>query len=150
MNRRLHSFTIAVAAAWLLMPLAFADTPQTTVRAEFSDVRNAQGAVACLLFNTDEGFPEAVDKAYRVVRAPISEGRAVCEFQKVTAGTYAVMAMHDENGNGKMDKNLLGIPIEGYTASNNVRHALLPPSFQEASFNAPSGVVTTIHIHMRY
>jgi uncharacterized protein (DUF2141 family) len=49
----------------------------------------------------------------------IIDGRAVCEFPGVTPGTYAISVFHDENSNGKLDTNLLGIPREGVSASNN-------------------------------
>lgn len=43
--------------------------------------------------------------------------------------------MRDENGNGKMDSNLLGIPLEGYATSNNVPHSMIgPPRFKEVEF----------------
>ena len=43
--------------------------------------------------------------------------------------------MHDENGNGKMDSNFLGIPLEGYATSNNVPHSMIgPPRYKDAEF----------------
>jgi uncharacterized protein (DUF2141 family) len=146
-----QSFCAALCCALpLMVNAATTDPADSAVRAEFSGLHNANGAVACLLFNSADGFPEAVDKAYRVVRAPISAQHAVCEFANIAPGTYAVMAMHDENGNGKMDKNLLGMPMEGYIASNNIRHAISPPRFQEAAFIVASGTVKTVQVEMRY
>jgi len=47
----------------------------------------------------------------------------------------AVSVMHDENDNGKMDSNFLGIPLEGYATSNNVPHSMSgPPRFKDAEF----------------
>ena len=46
---------------------------------------------------------------------------AICQFNDIPPGTYAIAVFHDENANGKLDKNFLGIPCEGYGASNNVR-----------------------------
>jgi uncharacterized protein (DUF2141 family) len=43
--------------------------------------------------------------------------------------------MHDENGNGKMDSNVLGIPLEGYATSRNVPHSMIgPPRYTDAEF----------------
>src|SRR5262245_49789263 len=39
----------------------------------------------------------------------------------VPYGDYGVAVFHDENSNGKMDKYVLGIPLEPYGFSNNVR-----------------------------
>jgi uncharacterized protein (DUF2141 family) len=40
-------------------------------------------------------------------------------FRDVPEGTYAVVAFQDENGNGKVDRNFLGIPTEKIGFSNN-------------------------------
>ena len=42
------------------------------------------------------------------------ETEARCDFEDIPAGTYAIAAIHDENRNGKLDMNWLGVPKEGY------------------------------------
>jgi uncharacterized protein (DUF2141 family) len=37
--------------------------------------------------------------------------------------------------NGKLDKNFVGAPKEGYGASNNPRKRMGPPPFDEARFS---------------
>jgi uncharacterized protein (DUF2141 family) len=59
-----------------------------------------------------------------------------------------VAVFHDENGNGKLDRNFIGIPKEGVGASNNRRHAMGPPTWDESKF-AVSGRVT-LKIELRY
>jgi uncharacterized protein (DUF2141 family) len=49
-------------------------------------------------------------------------------------GIYAATAYHDENGNGKFDKNRVGLPIEGSGVSNNPTTFLIPPSHDQAAF----------------
>ena len=44
---------------------------------------------------------------------------------------------HDQNGNGKFDRTLIGLPEEGYMFSNNVRPFLSAPSFASAGFTVP-------------
>jgi uncharacterized protein (DUF2141 family) len=62
---------------------------------------------------------------------------AQCIFS-VPKGEYAVAVFHDENGNGKMDKNLIGAPKEGYGFSNNPGRKMRPARFDEARFRAES------------
>ena len=57
----------------------------------------------------------------------------------VAPGGYAVSAYHDENGNGELDKNLIGIPTEGYGFSNGASGAFGPPDFDGAAVNATDG-----------
>jgi uncharacterized protein (DUF2141 family) len=49
-----------------------------------------------------------------------------------------------------MDKNFLGVPQEGYVASNNVRPLMSAPKFKEASFVVPAASVTAIKLQIRY
>jgi uncharacterized protein (DUF2141 family) len=39
-------------------------------------------------------------------------------FTNLEPGTYAIIAFHDENDNGKLDENGWGVPTEGYAFSN--------------------------------
>ncbi len=57
-------------------------------------------------------------------------------FEGLQPGTYAVRLMHDENDNGKLDRNLVGMPTEGYGFSNNPR-VMRAATFEEASFELP-------------
>ena len=48
-------------------------------------------------------------------------------------GRYAVNAFHDENGNGELDTNLVGIPSEGYGFANDPVIRFGPPEFDAAA-----------------
>ncbi|MEO8365152.1 MAG: DUF2141 domain-containing protein [Pseudoxanthomonas sp.] len=54
-------------------------------------------------------------------------------FNHLKPGSYAVMISHDENGNGKLDTNVMGMPLEGYGFSNNPR-VMRKPTWDEARF----------------
>ena len=62
-------------------------------------------------------------------------------FLPASPGVYAVGMLHDENNNGKMDTDMLGIPKEGYGASNDARGSFGPPSVNDARFSYAGGVV---------
>ncbi|MGD8176407.1 MipA/OmpV family protein [Marinimicrobium sp. ARAG 43.8] len=47
------------------------------------------------------------------------------------SGDYAVLVFYDENGNGELDRNFVGIPSEPIALSNNYRPKG-PPSFSQA------------------
>lgn len=57
-------------------------------------------------------------------------------FDGLSPGRYAVMVIHDENGNGQLDTNLVGMPVEGYGFSNNPQ-VMRKPTFDEAAFALP-------------
>jgi len=72
----------------------------------------------------------------------------IVHYQDIPPGTYALAVVHDENMNGKLDTNWLGIPTEGYGFSNDVKALLGPPSFSAASFQYKGGTLDlTISLH---
>jgi uncharacterized protein (DUF2141 family) len=124
---------VTTASALLAAPLAHAQpAPEAGIKLVVSGLRNDHGRVGCSLFNGPKGFPRHDE--FRGMWTSITGGVAVCDFQHVPAGTYAATVLHDENRNGKMDFNLLGLPTKGYGFSNNAKATLSAPSFDAASF----------------
>jgi uncharacterized protein (DUF2141 family) len=64
----------------------------------------------------------------------IRDTQARCDFEDIAPGTYALAIIHDENMNGELDTNWLGVPTEGYGFSNNAKALLGTPSLSAASF----------------
>jgi uncharacterized protein (DUF2141 family) len=73
-------------------------------------------------------------RPFRSAAVSLRNGGAEYVFSDMPLGTYAIKAFHDENGNGTMDKNALGMPIELYGFSNGARARYGAPSFQSACF----------------
>jgi len=130
-------------AAWLavlvfanLPAVAFAETPCPGIHVKILDIRNSTGTIACALFESPAGFPsEFLHSATNVMIIKIRKSQARCDFMDIPPGTYAMVVIHDENMNGKLDTNALGIPKEGYGFSNNAKKWLGTPSFSDASFS---------------
>lgn len=57
----------------------------------------------------------------------------VFRFEGVAPGRYAVAVHHDANGNGRLDRNLFGIPTEGTGFSRNPQTTMGPPAFDDAA-----------------
>lgn len=99
------------------------------------NIRNRNGTVDCALFDSPEGFPsDFLPAAQNVMVIKVRYTQARCDFEAIPPGTYALAVIHDENSNGKLDANWLGIPTEGYGFSNDAKAALGTPSFATASF----------------
>jgi len=114
-------------------------TQSNLIRVEVVGLRSDKGRVICALFSSRDGFPKQGEKAVARISSEISDKRAVCEFAGVATGTYAVSVFHDENSNGKLDTNFMGIPREGVGASNNARGRFGPPKFDAAAFKFSGG-----------
>ena len=121
----------------------------TQIHVDVVGLHNNKGQVLCSLFSSAIGFPKKDDKAEAHYTAEISNRQASCEFVGVAPGTYAVSAFHDENSNGKLDTNFMGIPREGVAASNDARGRLGPPKFDDAAFQV-SGDPVNLKITITY
>lgn len=126
---------LAVLILASLPALVLAQSPCPGIHVKILDIRNSTGAVACALFESPEGFPtEYLRSATRIMFIKVRARQARCDFEDIPPGTYALAVVHDENMNGKLDTNLLGIPKEGYGFSNDAKALLGAPSFSAASF----------------
>ncbi|MFN5292610.1 MAG: DUF2141 domain-containing protein [Flavobacteriia bacterium] len=94
-------------------------------------IPNTKGTLFIGLFNSSATFPN-YGKQYKGV-VVTHEGKShVYKFKNLPKDTYALAIYHDENKNGKLDKNLFGAPTEAYGFSNNARETFSAPSFEAA------------------
>ena len=122
---------------------------ENIIRIDVNALRSDRGQVVCALFSSAADFPKKADKALAHVKSTISDRHATCDFNNVPPGTYAISAFHDENSNGKLDTNFLGIPREGVGASNNAKGHFGPPKFAAAAFQYSEGI-TIVKITIAY
>jgi uncharacterized protein (DUF2141 family) len=111
-------------------------------------LRNTKGWLGCRLYSSPTGFPK--EPTSRQQQKAITGATVGVTFEGLSAGTYAVSCMHDENANGKLDSNFLGIPTEGYGVSNNHTHALSAPTWDESKFEVKDGESVRLGIGLRY
>ena len=106
------------------------------IHVEVLNIKNSTGAVACALFESAEGFPtEFLGFATNIMMIRVRAEKARCDFEDIPPGTYALAVIHDENKDGKLATNWLGVPTEGYGFSNDAKGVLRAPSFDAASFS---------------
>lgn len=119
-----------------------------TIEVCIDNIRSSDGTVGIALFNTKKGFPDKNSTAIKGKSVPAGK-QCIVHFENVPYGTYAVSVLHDENGNGRMDKGFLGIPKEGFGTSNNPKLKMGPPSFSESRFDLAQEKMT-LNINMKY
>jgi uncharacterized protein (DUF2141 family) len=137
--RKLAVVTILLLA---FAGMAQAENPKGSITVDLSGFRNDNGRASVVLYNSPEAFPKMAEKAVKIVRSSIKDKKAKAVFEDVPYGTYAFVVLHDENANGKMDYNALGMPQEGYAFSNNARGMLGPPDYKDAAFNTDKPAVS--------
>lgn len=123
---------------------------QGNLHVQVDGIRNAKGNILLSIYNQKDKFMgDPKTKAIYNAVGKIEHGKTSFIFKNIPLGQYAISLLHDENKNEKMDKNLLGIPKEGYGFSNNITLKFGPPSFEETKFNFNKSE-QNIHISMKY
>lgn len=107
------------------------ETKGTTITVTIDQIKNNTGHILLGLHTTDTFMKaDAIQKA----KSEIKDGKIVATFIDVQPGTYAIIALHDENDNEQMDFEPNGMPKETYAISNNPT-SFGPPQFIEAKFD---------------
>ena len=70
-------------------------------------------------------------------------------LEEIPEGEYAIAVFHDENTNGKLDTNFLGIPKEQYGFSNHAKGQMKPPKFEDAKFKLTNEQNKFVTINMK-
>jgi len=137
---------VIFAIAFPVLPSLSQST--STVLLEVSSLKNTRGTLNCRLFTKASDFPDG--EGILTVRTPIAGANTTCTFPNIEPGTYAVAVVHDENSNGKLDKNFVGVPSEGYGVSNNKTYALSAPKWDESVFTIAPSESKTLQVKLRY
>jgi uncharacterized protein (DUF2141 family) len=124
----------------MLFPLS-----KSNLIVEVKSIPNSRGNIFIGLFRPKDEFP-VFGKQYIGKIIPVSGRKLSYSFNELAEGKYAVAVFHDENKNGKLDKNYLGIPVEAYGFSNNARRTFSAPSFEEAEINVKSDVIISVSL----
>jgi uncharacterized protein (DUF2141 family) len=103
---------------------------------EISGLRADTGHLCVAVFAGAAGFPNT-DRAEQTQRLEVEGDRMQVEVHLREGEPQAVAVFQDIDGNGRLSKNLLGIPVEPYGFSRNARGALGPPRFDSASIVVP-------------
>ena len=109
----------------------FAQETKVDLKIRIDGFKNENGKVMVGLYDSERNF---LKKPLRSVKTKIEKKSAYVVFENLDKGEYAFSLYHDENNNGKIDKNFMGIPKEDYLASNNARGVMGPPKYADAKF----------------
>ena len=102
------------------------------IEVSIKDIESKEGKIYVALYDNENGF---LSKAL-VSKSSAINDKLECSvtFDALPDGEYAVSVYHDENNNGKLDSNFLGIPKEDYGCSNNAKGFMGPPKWKDAKF----------------
>ena len=144
-----HSLNTGRTPACTLSALAASIVPAIALAGdltiEVSGVTQDRGRIYVAVYDRAETFPISGRQLIGQVLDPADRHLTV-RFKDLPPGQYAAVAFQDSNGNGKLDKNFLGIPKEPYGFSNGARGSAGPPKFSAAAVTLQSNATTTIEL----
>lgn len=130
-----RSFNLRLLAG-TLVAAGFQAASAADLKVVVHDVKSADGKVMVAVFKDPANFPGKLLAGTFVEAHP---GDVAVVFTGLESGTYAVSAYQDIDGNGKLNRNLVGLPTEPYGFSRGARGFGGPPSFDDAKFELGAG-----------
>jgi uncharacterized protein (DUF2141 family) len=105
-------------------------------------IRSDKGAIIVSVFRDNQSFKDSkpVTKL-KFSKASLAGGSLKISLA-LAPGTYGIALMDDENGNNKMDNNMIGMPKEGFAFSNFYLSGLSRPSFDDFKFDVKAAPVS--------
>jgi uncharacterized protein (DUF2141 family) len=139
----MKKITLLLSALGLL---AIQVCAQATLEVTVKNIKEPKGNIRVGLFNNEKDFLKKAIEG-KVVKATGTEITVV--FENLKAGDYAVSVIHDENGNGELDSNMVGIPKEGFAFGNNAMGMFGPPDFEKAKVTVQTEPLKQV-INLKY
>jgi uncharacterized protein (DUF2141 family) len=121
---------IITAIAIFVCSLMSAQNVNLTV--SVSGLKNDTGVLKVGLYNSEGMF---LRTSYKSILSEIKGNEATVIFEGIPKGEYAISTYQDENSNGNLDRNEMGIPSEDFACSNNAKGFMGPPKYQDAKFS---------------
>jgi uncharacterized protein (DUF2141 family) len=112
-------------------------------------IRSAKGKIILNVFKDNAGYND--EKPYKTLsfdKNAMVNGNTLTVSVKLEPGVYGFTMVDDENGNGKIDKNFIGMPKEGFGFSNFFMEKMKKPTFDEFKVDLTSS--HKIDIRVKY
>jgi uncharacterized protein (DUF2141 family) len=138
---------VKIVLPLLMVLFAWPSFAQSVLEVTVENIKEAKGTIRVGLFKNEETFLKKAVEG-KVVKA--SSGQLTVRFENLNPGEYGISVFHDENENSELDKNVMGIPKEGFAFGNNAMGMFGPPSFNDAKVAVPDKTKVTQLIKLKY
>ena len=127
---------------FLLFSVNLLNAQQLVLKIE--NLSSLDGQLIITLFNNSKDFlKNPVYEKY----IDIDEAHMTIALNDVPSGDYGLCVVHDENGNGDIDTNVLKIPKESYGFSLNPKSRFGPPKFDQTKFSFKQNLELTVMLN---
>jgi uncharacterized protein (DUF2141 family) len=124
-----NAFSNLLMGLFFILASSFAKAQDTQVKV--TGIRSGKGTIILNVFKDNDTYDkEQPYKKFVFDKKTLTNGTLVVNCD-LAPGTYGITLVDDENGNGKIDKNFIGIPKEGFGFSNFFMEKMKKPSFDD-------------------
>lgn len=120
------------------------------VEFEINNLKNFNGSVIVSVYNNPKSFDDGIPWKQKVIskKANLKDGTFKAQFL-LPPGEYGLVFVDDENDDGEMTNNFIGLPKEGFGFSNFYLSGFKKPKFADFSFthNEDSEI---LRVRLRY
>lgn len=114
-----------------------------TLEVSFTNLVAPAGTIMLALFDSKVGYDSGAAPV-RAIAIPVTGETATATIPNVLHGRYGFKILHDVNGDGKMNTNPFGMPIEPFAFSNNAVGDMGPAPWEAAAFDIAGPTAQTI------
>ena len=132
----------------LVCTISFAQQTTYDLEIIIAGIKNTNGQLMISLSKGKEGFPHA-NYCKQLFFTDFTSPKFNLTIKNIPEGNYAVSLLHDEDNNGKMTRNIIRIPKEGFAFSRNYNVVLRAPKYNEANFDIDT-IKKPIILKMQY
>lgn len=136
----------ALVALPVTLVAAMSSAVAADVTLQINNIESSEGNLRIAIYDQQSRFDEGMP--YKSISQPAVKGKVEIALTDLPEGQYGVMLFHDINGNEKLDRNLIGMPKEPWSASLQGRSIMGPPGWFDINFKIPD-VGNFIVIDMR-
>ncbi len=105
---------LRIIEATIVLLLATQAATAAELRVQVVGITRPVGTLSAMLVDSQAAWNGAAPPVGGRRSEITATGTIELTFEDLAPGEYAIRLMHDENGNGSLDRNPLGMPIEGY------------------------------------
>ncbi|OXB02358.1 DUF2141 domain-containing protein [Flavobacterium pectinovorum] len=118
----------------LIAILCFSSSYGQNTQIRVSEIRSGKGQIILNVFKNNEDYQEEKVSKKLVFEKKIENGSMIINCT-LEPGTYGITLIDDENKSGELNKNMLGIPKEGFGFSDFFMEKMKKPAFDDFKVN---------------
>jgi len=111
----------------------FAYSQTYNIELSISNINKLKGEVLIAVYNIEETFLNR-KKSYKEYKKEVKSESMLFVIKDIPQGEYSIAIFHDEDSNGRLKRNFLGIPSEDFGFSNINSMIFSQPSYEETKF----------------